>query len=395
MAVAVAQGIGGPVAAASRPVDLGPDGVLGDWGEAARLLARHRVQGLASPALLKAAGHAMPAHLKGNLIRATMLAIQAQRKQMDLLLQVLTALQARGIRAMALKGTMLGHRYMVRPELRLSNDLDVLVDPARIDEAEAVIAGLNYRRFLPPADWRPAWVAHYRKWRKDSGFLAREGGTMIECHWRIFDNWKLLPFDFDSLWQGRHIEQVDGVEIPMIGNLLQLVYLAAHGSYHAWFRLKWVADFAAVFCATSPEDRRVAAALAREMGVGPVFDHALSLAHRLFAIPLTPEETDRVAHAPRRAALDTFALEALHHHDASAVGLAKDRRFALRMVLHSYRLRREPGFLVTQIALDLNFPGGLETSRLGDRWLWLYPAIRGWRSARHHITHRLGWHSAT
>ncbi|MFD0391319.1 hypothetical protein ACFQ4K_31305 [Tistrella bauzanensis] len=102
-----------------------------------------------------------------------------------------------------------------------------------------------------------------------------------------------------------------------------------------------------------------------------------------------------MAHAPRRAALDTFALEALHHHDASAVGLAKDRRFALRMVLHSYRLRREPGFLVTQIALDLNFPGGLETSRLGDRWLWLYPAIRGWRSARHHITHRLGWHSAT
>lgn len=390
LAVAVAQGIGGPVAAAARPVDLGPEGPLGDWTETARLIARHRVQGLASPTLLKVSGGAMPVDLKTSLIRATMLAVQAQRKQMDLLLRLLTALQQHGIRAIALKGAMLGHRFMARPELRLSNDLDVLIDPARIDDAEAVIAGFGYARHLPPANWRPAWVAHYRKWRKDAAFLPLEGGPMIECHWRIFDNHKLLPFDFEMLWHGRHIEMVNGVEIPMVGNLQQLVYLAVHGAYHAWFRLKWVADFAAVFCATPPEERQAAAALAARQGVGPVFDHALSLAHRLFAIPLTAEEVDRVARSPRRETLDGFALEALHHHDASAVGLAIDRRFALRMVLHSYRLRREPGFLAAQIIMDLNFPGGLESSGLGDRWLWLYPAIRGWRSARHHIAHRLG-----
>ena len=53
LAVAVAQGVGGPVAAAARPMDLGPDGPLGNWTETARLITRHRVQGLASPTLLK------------------------------------------------------------------------------------------------------------------------------------------------------------------------------------------------------------------------------------------------------------------------------------------------------------------------------------------------------
>ncbi|MFD0390825.1 nucleotidyltransferase family protein [Tistrella bauzanensis] len=205
---------------------------------------------------------------------------------------------------------------------------------------------------------------------------------------------EVASFDFDSLWQGRHIEQVDGVEIPMIGNLLQLVYLAAHGSYHAWFRLKWVADFAAVFCATSPEDRRVAAALAREMGVGPVFDHALSLAHRLFAIPSRPKKPTGwpMRHDGRRSTPSRLkhCIITMHRRSGSPRTGASPCVWCCTAIGCG-----EPGFLVTQIALDLNFPGGLETSRLGDRWLWLYPAIRGWRSARHHITHRLGWHSAT
>ena len=390
LAVAVAQGIGGPVAAAARPVDLGPGGPLGDWTETARLIARHRVQGLASPTLLKVSGGAMPVDLKTSLIRATMLAVQAQRKQMDLLLRVLTALQQKGIRALALKGGMLGHCYMARPELRLSNDIDVLVDPARLDEAEAVIAGFGYYRYVPAEDWRPAWLVHYRKWAKDSAFLPHEGGPMIECHWRLFNNWKLLPLDFETLWQNRRIERVHDVDVPMMGDAQQLVYLAVHGAFHAWFRLKWVADFAAVFCAMTPEDHREVAALARRLGVAPLYDHAMSLTERLFAIPLTDEERARVSAAPGRAALDGFALVSLHHSDASAWGIKHDRRYALRRALHNYRLRRDPGYVITQLRLDLNLATDVDKAGLSDHWLWLYPTLRGWRVVRNRVIHHLG-----
>ncbi|MEN2990542.1 nucleotidyltransferase family protein [Tistrella sp. BH-R2-4] len=393
LAAAVARGVGGPLAEVAPDIALDASGPLADWGETARLLSRHRIQALAAPALLHRQDAALPEDLRRNLVRAVMLAVRIQSTQLAVLERMMAALEAAGLRAMSIKGPMVGRRFMARPELRLSNDLDILVDPARLDDAEAVIAANGYYRIRPAPDLSPARLAYHRRWRKDAAFLAhdRGQGPMIECHWRIFDNPRLLPLDFEALWAARRMDSLNGAAIPVIGDVQQLVYLAMHGANHGWFRLKWVADFAAVAAAAPLADRLAAAELARRLGVLPVLNHALSLAVRFFSIPLDPSETARIAADRRVPSLDGFALDALAHPDASVIGLAHDRAFALRMTLHSHRLRTGPGYRVSQLISQLNDPTLMDRSTLPDGLLWMHPALRGLSYARHQIGRRIGW----
>lgn len=90
-------------------------------------------------------------------------------------------LETAGIRTLVLKGPLLARRLHGDEGLRETNDLDLLVDPARIDEAVAIAGELGYRAEpVDPggrADDRPDL---HHTLRDPDGRLTR-----IELHWRI------------------------------------------------------------------------------------------------------------------------------------------------------------------------------------------------------------------
>jgi hypothetical protein len=90
---------------------------------------------------------------------------------------VVGRLEAAGIRALPLKGPFLSRRVHGDYASRMVNDLDLLVDRARLDEAVAVVSELGYR--ADPLDHDGPPELHHTM-RDPAGRLAR-----IELHRRI------------------------------------------------------------------------------------------------------------------------------------------------------------------------------------------------------------------
>ena len=106
-------------------------------------------------------------------------------------------LEAAGIRTLVLKGPLLARRLHGDEGLRETNDLDLLVDPARIDQAVAITGELGYR--AEPLDGRPEL---HHTLRDPDGKLTR-----IELHWRI--DW----------WEDDFSHELLDRSVPVVGDL--------------------------------------------------------------------------------------------------------------------------------------------------------------------------------
>lgn len=175
---------------------------------------RHRVR------MQELAAHADPVVLEAFLRRASVLALlgprieqlaggrlpqafhtrlrehhaQAQRQgvgQELLTIRLLAALEEAGIRALPLKGPLLGERLHGDPGARISADVDLLVAHEELRHAEAAVCTLGYR-VEPPRGPRDAAtpVLHER-------LVHPDGLPDVELHWRV--HWYETRFSAELL----------------------------------------------------------------------------------------------------------------------------------------------------------------------------------------------------
>jgi hypothetical protein len=82
------------------------------------------------------------------------------------------------------------------------------------------------------------------------------------------------------------VEVPGGVVLPALPDRLLIPYLAVHGTSSAWFRLKWLADFAALASRMEVEQLGALAHQAPRLGAGRTVTAALVLANRLLGTNL-------------------------------------------------------------------------------------------------------------
>jgi Uncharacterised nucleotidyltransferase len=107
--------------------------------------------------------------------------------------RVISALSSAGVGSVALKGPALGETIYGDPGLRLSSDVDLLVDPKHLEAAVALVRGLGYSAPTDRLQPNGLPLLHYS--------LAHEQGELppVEIHWRIhwyegsFATERLLP----------------------------------------------------------------------------------------------------------------------------------------------------------------------------------------------------------
>ena len=73
-----------------------------------------------------------------------------------------------------------------------------------------------------------------------------------------------------------------GIELPTLADDELFAYLAVHGSSSAWFRLKWITDFAATIQGKPPEALERLYRRSQQLGAGRAPAQALLLADLLF-----------------------------------------------------------------------------------------------------------------
>jgi hypothetical protein len=202
-------------------------------------LARyHRVQGLVWNAISKAKVPSEIADLlsaDARSIAATNLAIARECNELK------DAFASAGLPLLFLKGLAVGALAYRNPLLKMGWDIDLLIDPVDLGAAIDVLTnrGFTVRE--------PACAVQLESWheRLKESTWSRPDGLHVELHIRLADNPGLIS-TLGIHSKTRRIEVVPGVSLTTLAGDELFAYLCIHGASSAWFRLKWISDFAAL-----------------------------------------------------------------------------------------------------------------------------------------------------
>jgi hypothetical protein len=247
-----------------------------DWAQFLRLARFHRVQGLAARALGDGAAtlpHDVASALASDARDIAARSLQATNASARLQ----RAFAEAGIDLLFVKGLTLAARIYRTASTKAAVDIDLLIHEHDLDGAAALLSAQGYQLVSPV---QPKNLAAVHRLRKESAWLHRGLRVQVDLHTRLSDNPRLIS-DIGMASPRQEIEVAPGILLPTLGDEHLLTYLAVHGASSAWFRLKWITDFAALLDAM----KRPAAELhrhAQELGAGRAIDQALLVADALF-----------------------------------------------------------------------------------------------------------------
>lgn len=275
-----------------------------DWDAAIRLAGAHRVDALLHDALARA-GVTLPPAPAGDLHRRTLGIVRQNLGYAVAASRLHRAFADAGIAHLFIKGSTLAALAYGNQTLKASVDIDLVVEETDLGRAEALLQALGYRRIAPSPTISEAAYQRYRSIIKEA--LWRDvAGVQLELHWRLISARPLL----DQLGAGSPTQMVQilpGHSLPTLQPHDFAVYLTVHGCVHGWFRLKWLADMAALL-ATSGVGPMHLADHGDALGAGVAVRAAWLLAHRHLGLPL--DESIRAAfHGDRRVAAEVRICE--------------------------------------------------------------------------------------
>lgn len=171
---------------------------------------------------------------------------QQQRAALALIadtLEVVAALQSSGLRALLLKGPALALQTTGQPWSRGSGDIDVLVAPADLPRALAVLQGLGFCQ--PPGQFPRhlstfwgrycRWVGHELPMKRHSRWL--------DLHWALNTVRAPLP-TFDTLWVERQTLALNHHAVPTLSMEHAFRHACVHAASDQWMELRQLVDLA-------------------------------------------------------------------------------------------------------------------------------------------------------
>lgn len=229
----------------ARQGKLVPPHIAMDWGRFEHLVHYHGIAGLAGARLQEEAPGLLPADLARRLTGQLRQDAVLQMAQLSETLRLTTLLEEGGVRVLVLKGVALACTlFPARPERRQSTDIDLLIDPACLLEADRILRTAGYRRDWPEGALPGRGHAMLLHLANAFDYLHQASGQLVELHHRMSLNPWPLPVMFDEL-HGSSVA-VDTAMGPVRGpdGPLFYAYLCWHALGHVDFRLKWIADLA-------------------------------------------------------------------------------------------------------------------------------------------------------
>lgn len=317
-----------------------------NWSLVRMLIVRHRVAGLAANALL-AAAPSLPDDMKAwcaewkNKVGFSELAAAGEAKRLVRLFA------ENEIRARLLKGPAVSIAAFGRLGLRINRDLDILVDIAHRETAGTLLETLGYVRVEPGPQISDAAYRDWLQHRKDFVY-ARPGGMLVEIHWRLFNNTALLP-------KG-HLSPPEQIQNgPFLFDTLSpddnILYLCVHGAEHAWSRLKWLADLAALLQQRDSTSLATLLIKARHERVYPAVGSAVLLCARHLGLRISPGMVGDLQRSLRIRLLTSIAEKSLFEGDGREL---EEQRFGTTWKnLSHYVMASGWGFLRREMRFDL------------------------------------------
>ena len=311
-----------------------------DWAAFAALAKRHRVEGLARDALVRADVQP-PSTLAEDLTarageiarQGLLMAAQAARLQQTF--------DAAGIPNLLLKGSALEILAYGRLGLKSAWDIDLVVPAASAVRAREVLEATGFDLRSPASPT----LEDFQQWTtlsKECVFAGRDNGIVVELHWRLVEG-DLTP-DLSAGSPSQIVQAAPGVTLRTLARDELIAYLMVHGASHGWSRLKWLADLNALLPGGDPPALEAAYRRAVALGAGVCPALALRLCWRLFGLEIAPALQGELDADPKARLLERVALNAMAGGGGRELAdrpFAEDGILMSRMLFdHGWRYRR-------------------------------------------------------
>lgn len=200
-----------------------------------------------------------------------------------------------------LKGPVIAVKLYNDLSLRPAKDLDLLVPPSKLKEAEKLLVKNGYQ---PVDEFAPFENLHLKK-SQHKVYKNPDNGILIELHWKLHPNVYTEP-SFQELWDRKERVTIAGTDVHTLGTIDLCLFLATHGSRHSWFRLRWLYDFHLLL--QEPLDFEEIANQARNLHIEHMVGQAVLLSNRLFNSPI-PNELVRFTNTTTCRKLTKMSLQ--------------------------------------------------------------------------------------
>lgn len=343
---------------------------VADWPALLAGARRHRIATLVWPTLGNAPAGLVPPGAARQLRAMAQNNLYACLAQIAELHRLLPVFAQADCPVLTLKGLPLSQALYGDAAQRGAGDIDLLVAPADLPRADALLRGAGYVQHqgrLAPATLRHCKEVLYR----------HPAGHGVELHQRLLHNPALLPHSFAELWDRRDTVLLGGKPVDTLPAAVLPHYLMLHGTYHCWDRLCWLADLHVLL--QHPDDRARAMAEAAALGLAAPMALTLELADGWLG----------------GAGIGSATHRTIRHFFSDARWLERPRRGGPSWVLREtrrrgrlYRLKGTWRHFAQEMAADIRNPVDAEFLHLPSALSWLYPLLRplGWvvRNLRRH-----------
>lgn len=342
-----------------------------DWDLVERVAHRHRVFALVHNGLV-GAGIALPE------ATARRLAAQAQRHRLNALAMAREAAQlqdtfdAAGCPALFVKGASLAMLAYGDVGMKQAWDIDLLTAPQAAAHGRAILEQRGYV-LVEPEGLDARRFAQFMELGKEGVFHHPVKRISVELHWKLFDNPQLLPGV--GVASPTQAVAIGGQALRTLRDDALLAYLTVHGTRHAWMRLKWLADVAALLARYAPDEIDPLYRRLQALGPGRAAAVALLLCHRLLGLALPDALLAELQSDRATARLVVAALSALTYGDGA-------REFANYSVpgirVRLSQLEVAPGwrYRAAELAFMWRSPIDRLALPLPRRWWFLYHVLR-------------------
>lgn len=277
---------------------------VASWSAVEELLAAHRCEALGYHLLKEPEIRAAcdpPAATLATLRGRYSAAFVHGAVEPTILARLLAALDGVGVRALPVKGLIVGAWLYPEPTLREHMDIDLLVSGADTAAVDAVLTELGYERASQPPLF-PGEAAG----TVDYGHP--DGGPHVDLSFdplRLFWRQEKAGDPFDGWWARRQEVGLGSGAVPTLGPEDQFVHLARHLQFHDFFRVNSFLDVLLLLRRHGDTiDWERIGVEARALGIAGGLYRTLELARRSYDVSAPP--------AAWRALRPNRAIRALH-----------------------------------------------------------------------------------
>ena len=186
------------------------------------------------------------------------------------------------INCIPLKGPILAEELYGDVTLRPSCDIDLLLMPAHLNDAEATLLQEGFVVTGCPD-------TYHRQYERE--------GTYVELHFALVPP-PFLRLDPRGLWLRAQRTRFHNVPIRQLSREDSLLYLSLHAFKHGYSKFIWVVDLARILDSLENCPLPAVVEHARAEGLESVLLLSCELAHQILGAPLTPEMKAALEHRP-------------------------------------------------------------------------------------------------